>query len=116
MKPEDCHINYIELLAHDLVKTKVFYTAVFNWKFTDYGEHYIAFDNSGMQGGFEKTTAPIVNGALIVLYHSNLQEIKTKVVEAGGLISKEIFEFPGGRRFHFLDPSGNDLAIWSDNK
>lgn len=116
MKPTDCHINYIELLAHDLDKTKAFYAAVFNWKFTDYGENYIAFDNSGMQGGFEKTTAPIVNGALVVLYHSNLQAIKAKVIEAGGHISEEIFEFPGGRRFHFRDPSGNDLAVWSDNK
>ncbi|MFT5822204.1 MAG: putative enzyme related to lactoylglutathione lyase [Crocinitomix sp.] len=114
MKATDSHINYIELLAHDLEKTKAFYTSVFNWKFTDYGPNYIAFDNCGLQGGFEKTDQAIVNGALVVLYHSDLETIKTKVEAAGAIISKEIFDFPGGRRFHFIDPSGNDLAIWSD--
>lgn len=114
MKPTDCHINYLELLAQDLEKIKTFYTTVFNWVFTDYGPNYIAFDSSGLQGGFEKTNQPIVNGTLVVLYHSDLEEIKANVIAAGATISKEIFEFPGGRRFHFLDPSGNDMAIWSD--
>lgn len=116
MKPTDCHINYIELFAHDLEQIKTFYSSVFNWKFTDYGPTYIAFDKSGLQGGFEKTDQPIVNGALVVLYHSDLEAIKAKVTAAGATISKEIFDFPGGRRFHFSDPSGNDLAIWSDKK
>lgn len=107
-------INYIEFLAHDLEKTKQFYSAVFNWKFTDYGDNYIAFDNSGLQGGFEKTDNPIVNGALVVLYHSDLEAIKDKIIAAGAVISRDIFAFPGGRRFHFSDPSGNDLAIWSE--
>jgi len=51
---------------------------------------------------------------LVVLYHSDLESIKNKIIEAGGDITQEIFSFPGGRRFHFADPSGNDLAIWSD--
>ena len=116
MKPADNHINYIELLAHDLDQIKAFYSTVFNWKFTAYGPTYIAFEKSGLQGGFEKTDQPIVNGALVVLYHSDLEGIKAKVAAAGATISQEIFDFPGGRRFHFLDPSGNDLAIWSEQK
>ncbi len=114
MKPENNHINYVEFKAHDLEKTKAFYTLIFNWVFTDYGPTYTTFSESGLEGGFEKTEAQIVNGALIVLYHQNLEQIKKRTEQAGATISKDIFSFPGGRRFHFLDPSGNELAIWSD--
>lgn len=109
-------INYIELKAHDLEQTKAFYGATFGWKFVDYGPGYVAFSKteSGVDGGFEKTDQPIVNGILVVLYHEKLEEIREKVVSNGGQISKEIFSFPGGRRFHFLDPSGNELAVWSE--
>lgn len=107
-------INYIEFKAKDLQQTKAFYTTVFGWEFTNYGATYIAFANSGLEGGFEKTDEEIINGALVVLYHENLEAIKTKVVQANGTICQEIFEFPGGKRFHFKDPSGNELAIWSE--
>ena len=107
-------INYIEFKAHDLEQIKAFYSSVFGWKFTDYGPTYVAFSESGLEGGFEKTDAPIVNGALVVLYNANLEEILQKVQAAGAKISVDIFSFPGGRRFHFLDPSGNELAIWSE--
>ncbi|MFT7343887.1 MAG: putative enzyme related to lactoylglutathione lyase [Lentimonas sp.] len=62
------------------------------------------------------TDKPITNGALVILYHENLEEIKTKVISAGGKINMNmnIFSFPSGKRFHFIDPSGNELAIWSD--
>ncbi len=108
------HINYVEFKANDLEKIKEFYNRAFGWKFIDYGPTYVAFTESGIDGGFEKTNDKIVNGALVVLYHQDLQSIKEKVVDAGGEISKDIFAFPGGRRFHFIDPSGNELAIWSD--
>lgn len=108
------NINYIELKAHDLEKTKAFYQNSFGWSFTDYGPTYIAFAESGVDGGFEKTDLPIVNGALIVLFHENLEAIKDKIIENSGQIAQDIFTFPGGRRFHFLDPSGNELAVWSD--
>lgn len=107
-------INYIEFKAHDLEKIKAFYSSVFGWTFTDYGPTYTAFSHSGLEGGFEKTDAPIVNGALVVLYNSNLEEILERVKAAGAKISVDVFSFPGGRRFHFLDPSGNELAIWSE--
>lgn len=108
------HINYIEFKAHGLEAVKQFYHQSFGWSFTDYGPTYVSFSDSGLAGGFEKTEEKIVNGALIVLYHENLEAIKGRIVEAGGIISKDIFSFPGGHRFHFLDPSGNELAVWSD--
>ena len=114
MDIKDNHINYVEFKAKDLEKIKEFYTASFNWTFTDYGPTYVAFSESGLQGGFEKTENVIINGALVVLYHKNLDLIKNKIIESNGKISKDIFSFPGGRRFHFIDPAGNELAVWSD--
>ncbi len=111
---ENNKINYIEFKAKDIEKTKAFYGQIFGWTFTDYGPTYVAFSNSGMEGGFELTDEDIINGALIVLYHDDLEGIQQEVENAGGKISVPIFTFPGGRRFHFLDPSGNELAIWSD--
>ena len=111
---KDNHINYIEFKAKDLEKIKTFYASAFNWTFTDYGATYIAFSESGLAGGFEKTELKIINGALIVLYHKNLDFIKDKINSSGGKITKDIFSFPGGRRFHFKDPSGNELAVWSE--
>ncbi len=114
MEAKDSHINYIEFKAKDLDKIKDFYSTTFGWTFTDYGPDYTAFAESGLEGGFEKTDTEIVNGALVVLYHQDLESIKTKVIDAGGIISKDIFSFPGGHRFHFTDPSGNELAVWSE--
>jgi len=114
MKIQDSHINYVEFKATNLEKIKAFYTAAFGWTFTDYGPTYAAFSNSGLEGGFEKTDDDIVNGALVVLYHKNLDQIKSSIISANGKITIDIFSFPGGRRFHFVDPSGNELAVWSD--
>jgi len=111
---KDNHINYVELKGKDLEKIKDFYTAAFGWTFTDYGPTYVAFSDSGLSGGFEKTETEILNGALIVLYHKDLEIIKNNIIEASGKITKDIFSFPGGRRFHFSDPSDNELAVWSD--
>ncbi|MDB9779958.1 VOC family protein [Flavobacteriaceae bacterium] len=108
------HINYIEFKAHDLEKVKTFYTTTFGWTFTDYGPTYTAFFDSGIAGGFEHTDEPIVNGVLVILGHTDLEAIEKKVKEAGGEIVLETFSFPGGRRFHFKDPTGNELAIWSE--
>lgn len=109
-------IDYVEFNAIDLVKTKKFYGNAFGWTFTDYGAEYTAFSESGLEGGFSvlESNEEIKNGALIVLYHTDLKAIRENIVELGGKIVKEIFSFPGGRRFHFTDPSGNELAVWSD--
>jgi predicted enzyme related to lactoylglutathione lyase len=114
MELKDNHINYIEFKAKDLEKTKEFYSTCFDWSFTDYGPTYTSFSQSGLNGGFEKTENDIVNGVLIVLYHKDLKLIKAKIIAAAGNITKDIFSFPRGRRFHFMDPSGNELAVWSD--
>ncbi|GAA4234148.1 VOC family protein [Postechiella marina] len=114
MNTSNNHINYVEFKAKNLEDIKRFYSSCFNWVFTDYGPTYIAFAESGIEGGFEKTENPIVNGVLIVLYHENLDTIKNKIIAANGIISIDIFSFPGGRRFQFLDPSGNELAVWSN--
>ncbi|NER10391.1 VOC family protein [Muriicola jejuensis] len=107
-------MDYIEFKAQDLEKIKNFYSRVFGWAFTDYGPDYVSFSESGIAGGFERQKGPVVNGALVVLYHGDMESVHTEVIKAGGKISKDIFNFPGGRRFHFLDPAGNELAVWSD--
>jgi predicted enzyme related to lactoylglutathione lyase len=109
-------IQYIEFQANDLSAIKDFYSTIFGWSFTDYGPTYTAFSHSGVEGGFEKSQNPIINGALIILYAQDLEAVQKKVIAAGGSISKDIFSFPGGKRFHFTDPSGNELAVWSDKK
>jgi len=108
------HISYIEFKAKDIILTKDFYNSVFGWKFTDYGDAYTSFSESGVNGGFEKTDESVTNGVLVVLYHEDLKAVKHAIASHGGKIVKDIFSFPGGKRFHFKDPSGNELAVWSD--
>ncbi len=114
MEAKNNHINYIEFKTNNIKAVKAFYNKVFDWVFTDFGPDYTAFSNSGLQGGFEQSDEAITIGPLVVLYHEDLDLIKAAVIDAGGSISKDIFAFPGGSRFHFLDPSGNELAVWSD--
>ena len=110
-------INYAEFPAKDMQQTKTFYNAVFGWEFVDYGPEYMSFLHAGLDGGFYKSdqNASTDNGSvLIVLYSEELEQTQSKVESAGGVIAKPIFPFPGGRRFHFTDPNGNELAVWSD--
>ena len=110
-------INYVEFPAKDIEATKAFFTAVFGWSFADYGTEYTTFSNEGINGGFFKSdlTASTDNGsALIVFYSETLEQTQSKIENAGGTIIKPIFSFPGGRRFQFGDPNGNEYAVWSD--
>lgn len=110
-------INYVELPAKNIELVKAFFTSVFGWSFVDYGPDYTAFSNQGLDGGFFKSDLSVSteNGsALIVFYSKNLEETRSKIENAGGSIIKPIFSFPGGRRFHFSDPNGNEYAVWSD--
>ncbi|WP_171625579.1 VOC family protein [Pseudoalteromonas caenipelagi] len=110
------HINYVEFAAADLAATEQFFKQVFAWQFEHYGPDYIAFSNSGLDGGFFRSelAGNTVNGsALVVLYSDELEQTMLNVKQAGGTISKDIFSFPGGRRFHFIEPSGNELAVWT---
>jgi predicted enzyme related to lactoylglutathione lyase len=112
--PHNNQIDYIEFPATDIPKIKEFYSSVFGWKFEDYGPDYTSFVDGRIAGGFT-TDAPLpIKGILVVLYASDLEGTESKVKAAGATISKEIFSFPGGRRFHFMDPSGNELAVWSE--
>ncbi|MEM7550952.1 MAG: VOC family protein [Bacteroidota bacterium] len=112
MNSKSIPINYIEFKSKDLEITKEFYHKAFGWKFTDYGPTYTAFNESGLEGGFEKTDGEIINGVLVVLHHQDLDQIKSKIKELGGKITVDTFSFPGGKRFQFVDPSGNELAVW----
>ena len=110
-------INYIEIPASAIEASKSFFNTVFDWQFVDYGPDYASFLNAGIDGGFYRSdlTALTNSGSvLVVLYSQNLESTLAKVQEAGGVIIKPIFSFPGGRRFQFLDPSGNEFAVWSE--
>ena len=111
----DRTINYIELPANEIAETKVFYQQVFGWQFTDWGPNYISFSGAGIDGGFNGESGIEANrpGVLVVLYADDLEGTLEKVKQAGAEIIADIYDFPGGRRFHFLDPNGNELAIWS---
>ena len=109
----DRQIDYIEFPAVDIGKTKDFYIRVFGWKFTDYGPDYTSFEDGRIAGGFSKADNVTRNGPLVVIYGADLAAIEERVKGEGGKIVKETFPFPGGRRFHFSDPSGNELAVWS---
>ena len=111
-------INYIELPSKDIGATKKFFAAVFDWSFVDYGPDYSAFSNAGIDGGFfrsELTASSERGGALVVFYSRELEKTQSKIEAAGGSIIKPVFAFPGGRRFHFGDPNGNEYAVWSDS-
>ena len=110
-------INYVELPAKDLAATKAFFESVFGWSFVDYGPEYTAFENQGLDGGFfqsDLASSTEKGAALIVFYSNQLEATLAKVEKAGGSILKPIYSFPGGRRFHFTEPSGNEFAVWGE--
>ncbi len=106
------HIDYVEFSAQDLNVVKGFYGQAFGWTFEDWGPDYVAFSGAGVEGGFRGGEAPTAGGALVILYASDLEASERAVVAAGGVIT-ERHEFPGGRRFHFRDPAGNVLGVWT---
>lgn len=110
-------INYVEFPAKNLEATKDFFTRAFGWSFVDYGPEYTAFSDEGLDGGFFQSnvsTSTEHGSALIVFYSKDLEQTQAKIERAGGSIIKPIFSFPGGHRFHFTDPNGNEYAVWSD--
>jgi predicted enzyme related to lactoylglutathione lyase len=113
-KAPENQIDYVEFPASNIERTKKFYSAAFGWTFEDYGPDYTSFQDGRLAGGFTKDLPGPSRGTLVVLYSSDLVASQAKIKSAGGAIVKDIFEFPGGRRFHFTDTSGNELAVWSD--
>lgn len=115
--PQDLKVDYLEIPGSNFDAMEAFYSSVFEWKFTDYGPEYRAFTDGKVDGGFyaSELQSRVENGStLIVFYASDLEVTLAKVVLAGGKIVRDIFSFPGGRRFHFNDPHGNELAVWSE--
>lgn len=110
-------INYVEFPSTNLDVTKTFYSTVFGWSFVDYGPEYCAIQKGGLDGGFyltDKVCSTENGSALVVLFSERLEATQFKIENGGGKIIKPIFEFPGGRRFHFTDPNGNEMAVWSN--
>lgn len=111
---EDGKIDYVELPGGgDLPAVKAFYAEAFGWRFTDYGPTYAAFEE-GVDGGFQADAEEASAKPLVILYAHDLEAMEAKVRTAGGAITQPIFSFPGGRRFHFTDPAGNEMAVWSE--
>jgi len=107
--------NYIELPSTANAAMKSFYGAVFGWAFQDWGDTYVAIHGSGVEGGFDQASdrKPSENGPLVIMFSEDLEATKSAVLAAGGDVSVDTYSFPGGRRFHFKDPSGNELAVWT---
>jgi len=113
----DKKINYIELPARDFDAVQSFYEQAFKWSFTDYGPEYRAFSDGAIDGGFyqsEQQSSTTSGAVLVIVYASDLEQTRETIIASGGTIVKDIFSFPGGRRFQFTDPHGNELAVWSD--
>ncbi len=112
----DRRIDYIELPATDIAATKQFYTQAFGWAFTDYGADYTSFEDGRLTGGFDtsRSLGTVGSGPLVILFAADVERAEQAVRDAGGTITTPTFSFPGGRRFHFTDPSGNELAVWTD--
>ena len=106
------HIDYVEFAAEELAIVKAFYAKAFAWEFQDWGETYVSFSGAGLEGGFRGGETPQPGGPLVILYAENLEASEKNVVDAGGEIT-ERHDFPGGRRFHFRDPAGNVLGVWT---
>ncbi|MDR3508704.1 MAG: VOC family protein [Caulobacteraceae bacterium] len=112
---ENGKIDYVELPGGaDLPGVKAFYAEAFGWRFVDYGPTYAAFEEGGLDGGFDADPAVGVKKPLVVLFAKDLEAMEARVIAAGGVISRPIFAFPGGRRFHFTDPAGNELAVFTE--
>jgi predicted enzyme related to lactoylglutathione lyase len=111
----DRKINYIEFTSADVERSKQFYASAFGWSFVDYGPDYASFSaaSAGIDGGFMRGN-PNPGSPLVVLYAGDLAATEAAIVAAGGTITVPVFEFPGGKRFHFSDGAGNTLAVWSE--
>jgi len=111
---QDRRIDYIEFGATDVGRTREFYEKVFGWRFQDYGPDYTSFQDGRLSGGFTKDAPVRHANPLVVIYAGQVEAIEAKITQAGGKIVRKTYPFPGGRRFHCSDPSGNELAVWTD--
>jgi predicted enzyme related to lactoylglutathione lyase len=114
----DQRIDYVEFSVGDIARSRAFYGDAFGWSFKDYGPNYCEFQDGRLTGGFALAGSDVGRsrggGPLVILYADDLAATQRRIEETGGTIVKPIFSFPGGRRFHFADPDGYELAVWSD--
>ena len=107
-------MDYIEFSTGDLIASKKFFNEVFGWEFKDYGTEYASFSDGRLRGGFAQTAEQVGGGPLVVLHAPDLERMRDAVAAHGGTITVDVFEFPGGKRFHFREPGGNELSVWSE--
>ncbi len=110
-------VDYIESPSRDLSKTKAFFTALLGWRFTEYGPEYLAFEDGRLNGGFyrsEKVSSTAAGSTIAIVYTEHLEALRDQAVKLGATITRDIFSFPGGRRFHFTEPGGSEFALWSN--
>jgi len=107
-------VDYVEYNVADIARAKQFYGEAFGWTFTDYGPDYCDFFDGRLHGGFTTQGPRNAGGPMIVLHAENLEDVMARVVKAGGVITREIFSFPGGKRFQFTDVDGYELGVWSE--
>ena len=107
-------IDYVEIPVTDLKKAREFFSALFDWSFQEWGDDYLSFSDGRLDGGFRRAAdAAPSSGVLVVFFSTDLERDFDRVQSLGATISEPIFPFPGGRRFHFVDPTGTEYAIWS---
>ena len=115
--PKPNAIDYVEIPSRDVAKSKAFFTALFDLKFTDYGPDYVSFEDGRLSGGFytaDKVSSVASGAAIIIFYTEHLEGLRERASALGATITRDIFSFPGGRRFHFAEPGGSEFSIWSD--
>ena len=113
IRGSDRQIDNIEFNVSDIARAKAFYGTAFGWQFTDYGPTYCEFTDGRLTGGLTTSGPPNPGGPLVILYADDLAATQARIEAAGASIVKPVFAFPGGRRFHFRDPDGYELAVWS---
>lgn len=114
---DEGQIDYVEIPVTDLDRARAFFEALFGWTFQEWGPDYYSFNDGRLDGGLRRSDAPApASGVLLVFYSPDLERDYERVRELGASISQEIFEFPGGRRFHFVEPAGTEFAMWSSTE
>ncbi|MGB5344749.1 MAG: VOC family protein [Woeseia sp.] len=107
-------IDYIEIPVSDPASAREFFTALFGWEFQEWGPDYLSFSDGRLDGGLCRAATPApATGVLLIFYSEDLERDVDRITELGGKISRQTYDFPGGRRFHFTDPVGNEYAMWT---
>ena len=113
---DENRFDYVEIPVTDLQKTREFFSSLFGWSFQEWGDEYMSFNDGRLDGGFRLSAEPAPStGVLLVFFSKDLERDLERVKNLGAKISQEIFSFPGGRRFHFVDPVGTEYAMWAEN-